>query len=61
MAAPIVPSNLYQQAVFETMKAANKAAQQPSFGPDYNPAESMMPLTPPYIFDHNLNQDHFVI
>lgn len=61
MVAPIVPSSLYQQAIFDTMKAANKAAQQPSYGPDFDPREVIAPLVAPYIFDPNSGRDEFLI
>lgn len=61
MTHPIVPASLYQQAVFETIKAANKAAQSPDFGPDYRPADNIVPTVAPYIFNYGGNHSDFLI
>jgi hypothetical protein len=51
MVAPIILSSEYQKALFDVIKAANRASQQPSYGPDFNPGSTIIPLAPPYIFD----------
>ena len=55
MAEPIVPSSLFQQAMFETYRAAARSAQQPAFGPDYSPVDNMAPTSAPYILYHLAN------
>ena len=59
MAEPIVPAYLFQQALFETMKASAEAAQGNPYGPDYDPTKGTMPVIAPVVLNHLANGNNF--
>jgi hypothetical protein len=59
MAEPIIAPVLFQQALFDTMKASAEAAQGNSFGPDYDPTKGIMPVVAPVVLNRLANGNNF--
>jgi hypothetical protein len=59
MAEPIVPAYLFQQALFETMKASAEAAQGNQFGMYHDPTKGAMPTIAPVVLNRLANGNNF--
>jgi hypothetical protein len=63
MAEPIVPASLFQQALFDTIRSANVAAQGYTADSWCRPISSgsqiVNPISAPYILNHLANGNNF--